>query len=739
MKRTFNLALTVLSVISIAQVLDSPPRATSSKSWDLRSRADFAGFDLDGVALSSDGSLRLSAKVTTLFDPAQPYQWCLVRDKDGNIYSGGGNQGQVFRSSPPGGEPEIVFDSDELEVHSLAVDSSGRVYAATSPDGAVYRVTGEGNGAIAFDPGETYIWAIAFDAGDRLLVATGHPGRIYRVDSPGPGATGAVLLDGPEEHIRTLAPGSDGAFYAGSDENGIIYRISASGEATVVYDSPMREIASIAVAVDPSGTERIYAAALSPLRGGQADSGAQTAEGVSRVRVTADDPEDSSGDPENDQQPEQRQQRPPRQAENYYGAIYRITPGGYGRKVWESREVLPLTLLPFGDDGVLVGTGNDGRVLLLGESGEVTDFVTVPASQVNHLIAGDPRRIYAAASNLGLVVQINPAGTQEGTVTSMALDAGYTSTWGAMSWSAETPPGTSVAMMVRTGDTEEPDASWSAWSGGFSNPAGSTIDRPKARYVQWRATLRSQRRGESPVLRGVRVGYLQDNMPPLVTELQVQAPGVVLSAGGERAGNAVEGSPAEERAKNKPRQSFRHGGRSVSWSSEDANDDALRYDVFFKAEDETLWKPLAQEITNEYHSWDETTMPDGVYRIRVTASDAPTNPAGSGMTASRTSEPFSVDITPPRVSQPRARFNSRTAEVTVSVEDTFSPIGEAAYSIDAGEWMALLPEDLVADTLMESFRFETPELEPGEHTVTIRASDTAGNTSANKIVIRVEN
>ena len=50
----------------------------------------------------------------------------------------------------------------------------------------------------------------------------------------------------------------------------------------------------------------------------------------------------------------------------------------------------------------------------------------------------------------------------------------------------------------------------------------------------------------------------------------------------------------------------------------------------------------------------------------------------------------------------------------------------------------MLPEDRIADSKSESYLFRTPELAPGEHTITVRARDRAGNTAANKVVMRVE-
>ncbi len=383
-------------------------------------------------------------------------------------------------------------------------------------------------------------------------------------------------------------------------------------------------------------------------------------------------------------------------------------------------------------------------MLLLAPDGDVTEFVTIPSQQINALIDDGSGGWYAGASNLGQVVRIEPGAADSGTVTGGVLDAGFTSSWGAIAWDEQAPRGASASFQVRTGNTEMPDDSWSDWSPPYGNAEGTPIERPRARYLQWRATLKSGQRGHGPVVRNIRINYLQDNLPPEINAVEVMPPGIVLSGTGGSSPDQGEGSPSSRRANNQPRRSFEKGKLSVAWKAEDGNDDALRFDLFFKAEDETLWKPLSRDMSDEFYSWDATAMPDGIYRVKVTATDAPSNPSGAALTGSRISAAFDVDNTPPVVGELRYELTAagsaadgRVARVTVTVTDTFSVIGDVAYSIDAADWLPVLPVDRIADSMNETYRFSTAALEPGEHTVTVRARDRAGNTAANKVVIKV--
>ncbi len=696
--------------------------AAAGQAWVLRARADFNDARLDSTTIAPDGRITLSPDVVRLGEASQPFLWCLAIDPKGRIHAGGGNEGQVLRFS--GGAVEMVFDAPELEIHAIAFDAAGRLYAASSPDGRVYRVSEGASPEVVFDPEATYIWGLAFDGAGNLLVATGLPGRVYRVSAAGKTET---ILEAREDHIRTLVADGRGGFYAGSDQGGVIYRISPEGKASVLHDTPMREIAALAV-MDGD----VYAAAVTP-----APRGRGVIEGrgpVTRVRVTPEGGGEVQEEGEPQQEAAQPRQQPP-QPEAFQGAIFRITPQGYARKIWESRDALPLSLLPMRDGTVLVGTGDRGRLLALSPGGDASELASVAASQVNALLPGPEGSVFAAASNLGGVFQVSGAFAREGTVVSGTRDAGFTSLWGALTWGADTPGGTEIAFEVRTGDTEEPDATWSDWSKPYTAPDGAIIDRPAARYLQWRATLRSH--GDAtPVLKGVQIHYLPENMPPEVESVEVQNPGVSLQPSGSP-GGSEEGAEPQPRRSSPPKRSFQRGMRSVSWKATDANNDPVRAEVQYRAEDETAWKTLKAGVEDDFFAWDSTAMPDGVYRLRVIVSDAAANPPGKGLTGARESIPFDVDNTPPIVSEVKARFSSKAAEVTAAVSDTFSVVGETAYSVDAGDWTIVLPQDGIADAARETFRFTTKDLSPGEHSIVVRARDRAGNVSSGKVVVRV--
>jgi hypothetical protein len=74
---------------------------------------------------------------------------------------------------------------------------------------------------------------------------------------------------------------------------------------------------------------------------------------------------------------------------------------------------------------------------------------------------------------------------------------------------------------------------------------------------------------------------------------------------------------------------------------------------------------------------------------------------------------------------------------TGSAEDATSALSRLEISIDDDEWRTVSPEGGFADQRALRFRARVPGVEPGEHTVAIRAVDAAGNygTRATRVTV----
>ena len=78
--------------------------------------------------------------------------------------------------------------------------------------------------------------------------------------------------------------------------------------------------------------------------------------------------------------------------------------------------------------------------------------------------------------------------------------------------------------------------------------------------------------------------------------------------------------------------------------------------MLYRREGETAWKPLKRGLWDPIFVWDTTSVPDGTYVVKVSATDAPSNSPGTALVGEMESMTFDIDNTPPgsRCSRPHA-------------------------------------------------------------------------------------
>ena len=134
----------------------------------------------------------VAPRVREVFDSSVAVLWSVARDSKGTIYTGGGSLGgsraKLFAIDSRG-QGKLLAELDGIAVQAIAIDRQDRVYAATSPDGKVYRLSKDASGKadVFYDPKTKYIWALAFAKNGDLYVATGDRGEIHRVTPAGVG------------------------------------------------------------------------------------------------------------------------------------------------------------------------------------------------------------------------------------------------------------------------------------------------------------------------------------------------------------------------------------------------------------------------------------------------------------------------------------------------------------------------------------------------------------------------
>jgi hypothetical protein len=714
--------------------------AAAPTFWTVGTQADFLKGDVENLSIDSDGRVLLGPSASLLAETAAPFLWTLNAGSDGTLWAGSGNEGRLLRVGKDG-KASTLFDAGELEVHAVATAPGGGLYVGTSPDGRIYHVAADGTSRTFFDPDDKYIWSLAVDRTGNVFAATGDKGVIYKITSDG---RGTPFYRTSTTNVVSLVFDRNGDLLAGTESPGRVFRIDPAGKAFVLLDSPYREIHAMRVSAD--GT--IYAAAVNGAGSSAAPSASEVpASEAPRPPVPTVSAEitgvSAIESPISGASTSAPSASTSRRAGR--GAIYRIRPDGLWDLLWDSGEDSPFDLIVEPDGSLLVGTGTEGKIFrVAGDPARATLVARAGARQVTALLRETSGRIVGATSNPGKIFALSPEPSKSGTYESDVRDAGTVASWGVIRWRAALNGGR-IEVSTRTGNTSTPDATWSPWSKPYSNANGEQIASPNARYLQWRLTMTSAATGggSGPVLTSVTAAYLPRNLRPVVNSITVHPPGAVFqrpfSTGEPEIAGYQDNSPdgrqpntaPDARLGNAPplgRRLYQKGLQTFVWKAEDGNDDRLQYDVSYRREGETTWRVLHRGAWDPIFVWDTTSVPDGTYVVKVSASDAASNAPGTALTGELESASFDVDNTPPRVEvQPAAGSGARTA-IVFTVTDEQSAIQRVEYSLDASRWRLVHPKDGIPDSRREDFEIRLEEAEIGRNVI-LRVTDAMNNVA----------
>src|SRR5438445_52530 len=247
------------------------------------------------------------------------------------------------------------------------------------------------------------------------------------------------------------------------------------------------------------------------------------------------------------------------------------------------------------------------------------------------------------------------------------------------------------------------------------------IRSPNARYIQWRAELS----GPASVVRYVSIAYLPQNNPPAVRSINVttQAPGSSSqkATGGTNSSSTasysitVTDTGETSSAAGTPTQTIPHGAGpqiQVTWQADDPDGDHLAYALYFRGEDETEWKLLRSNMSENSMLLDGDVLADGRYYFRVVASDRPSNAANVARESELVSAPVMIDNTPPIVTLSAPRRSDGRVELDADVLDQTSALRRCEYSLDAGPWIPVEAADGVTDSPREQFHISVDKLRP---------------------------
>ncbi len=735
--------------------------AQKTHLWSQSSFEDFENGAPQGVALTSDGHLREGPGLTSLLTTPSTFVWSVAVDKNGTAFLGTQSPASVLRvnlkaeakgaaaaKDATPAKPFTLFETKDVSVQVVRIGPHGALYVATIPSGKVYKLDpnattkqDEATATVVFDMSKLpatgkkadapkqgskahYIWAMTFDKAGRLYIATGNPAAVYRVDVSKPGAKPELFFKSDEAHIRSLAWDQKGDLIAGSVGSGLVYRINPQGKGYVLFDAPKNEITALAVA--PNGV--IYAAGVG--KKGNNPLPPLPVQGVGTVTIRIEQPGSMQAANQSTTLPEGTE-------------IYALAEGQAPRTIWSSKGdvVYALAMRP---NGLLALSGNRGRIFRIQPDGSYADIGHLDAQQ-GLCMAEEPKSgtqpggLLIGSGNTGKVFLLGAAEKHE--YTSSVLDASAMARFGRV----EIEPGsTGYEILTRTGNIDQPVRGWTDWV----PLKGDMVASAPGRFLQWKAVLHP-----GGVVGSVGVDYVPVRSIPVVDQLVV-VPGARLnpqtSVSSQQTVTIAFGSSDQTTTSTDDSSSTISALKdrtavTVRWAAHDDDGDKMIYSLFLRGDSDGTWWPLKKDITKQAYSFDATQIPDGGYRVKVVASDAPSEPPGEAVTGFKISDRFVIDTTPPVISGLKATAEPVACahapcplkvHVTFDATDATSPIAHADYSVDAGHWQFVAPVGELSDSRHEQYDFVVPASalhgNGSEHMITVRAYDRYDNVGLAK-------
>ncbi len=721
---------------------------------------------VSAVAVGSDGRvyvgtaargviLRIGSddKAVTLADLPGVMVTDLIVEGDSLWAATAGGEAGVYRidltaATTPVQAERFWSDADAAGV--WAIGRSGQtLYAATSPKGKLFAIDADGAGEAVFTAKQKTLRSLLI-AGEAAYVGAGADGLVYRIDLAGGKHASRVLLDAQETEIVALAADEAGNVYA-AGTNVTSGEPAEPAETDGGKPAPRTDGAP-APTTQPAAqgpkqyvvqagdtlagiARKVYGEGADPKSILKANPGLDPAalEPGTKLTVPTDASKaapDKKAKPAEAASPEASKKsstkmssgrasgRKPGRAKGG-NSIYRIDADGFVKVVGKvPQTVFDMAYAAAGTPRLLLATaGGQVRQIVLA-TGAAGAMATVDPKQVTALAISESGAIIVGTTESAQVIEIADSPAATGTLVSEPIDAEQIARWSSISIDGQTPAGTAVTVATRTGNVAEAtEATWTDWSAEIPVTASwAALTSPVGRFLQYRLTLtrdpKAAAAGAVGLVDGVKVVYQVGNLPPEIEAVMV----------------APASQPDKRSALTKaPDGPMRY--RIVAIKAEDPNEDHLRFDLSYRTRPDGLWIRWAKDLTAPQAAWDTQTVPDGVYEVKVLATDAPGNSPETAMTDERLTRTIIVDNTAPRIVDIGAAVDGATVTVTGRLNDD-NRIAGARYQLDSQEVAVVMTAtDGVYDSPDERIKAVVADLEPGAHVITVAAVDEFGNVA----------
>lgn len=766
-------AYRALSLFAVCCLVASAAWASKTQRFVDDSFSDFQSGDTTTSTLSDQGFVTIPPLKKKVYSPAKTdVFWDAAAAPDGRVFLGSGHSGKLFvldRNS----SGTLVAKTGKLELYAIEVESDGSVLVGGAPGGSILKVSPDDKITTFSKTGQEYVWALRRYPGGALYAATGTKGKIFKIDDKGKATDYCTIKQA--KNVLDLGFDAKGHLLAVTESKGMLVRIDGKGKAFVLYESDLDEIRRVAVSDD--GNIWIAVNGQKSAGGGKAGArgkGPSPAE-LAMMIAGGGAPGDDTPTPH---MPSHRRPSggPPGGGGGAPAKIVLLSPEGFVRMSWTSPDSPIYDIaLDQGGKQLYVAAGNNGGLYRLDRLGHSEKITAVREKGLVRLLRKSDGTLIALTNAPAVVYSVDPSKSTDGLFVSQVFDAQDPVRWGRALLEATIPSGSKVLFSTRSGNTGDPEHHWSDWSKKVEVIDAKTIDitSPPARRIQYRLNMSAASQQESswPRVDKVEIPYVSPNQPPEIKDVKVKAelksserggggpshgitlPSGIHIGGGEGAasllklrsgagGGSSKGNGGESGGETVDISADSNAGKmTVTWKSNDPNDDDLESKVYIRPETDQSWVLLDENVKGNRYVIDSAALPDGRYRVKVVTSDLPSNLPSQALTAEAVSDPFEVDNTPPKIQNLASAAGEKSAvAVTFQAHDKTTRITSAQWRINGKDWRFLSPKDGIFDSKTEGFEVNIPQKDfEGEKSamVTVRATDERGNTGVGLIRVKV--
>ena len=421
---------------------------------------DVSGRLLAGISGKKCRLCRFEAnRMETIFEPNDAkYIFAITIDGSGNIYLGTGPEGKVYGLNSLGKKAQLVYDSLDKNILSLASGEDGYIYAGSDSRGLVYKINPRTKKAtVLYDSEQPEITALLFTE------AWGE-GGLYAA------ATSAKIVQAQTQFAAQLP--STGRPEAKKEEG------KSSGKSDGGRKLTVANTTKPGASKPGQGPPPVR----KPTKPGQASF---------IYNITKDGfVNDLFGE----------------------AVVFFCLAEEDGKGVPQGGN--PKLLVGTGNSAQLFSIDPSAEQ-------EAVIYEDEHAAQVTAIaVAGDD--VYLGTANPAKLVKLGSGFASEGTYTSDLVDAGQPAKWGKLQLEADIPRGCTVHVASRSGNVKDVnDPTFSEWTELVEVAEPIQLDCPLGRFCQYKLVLQSEDGDKSPLIREIAVASTVPNLAPKVESVTV--------------------------------------------------------------------------------------------------------------------------------------------------------------------------------------------------------------------------